>query len=145
MVPFDGASNAMLWPSGDQRGVPALSVVLICTGSEPSSLLIQICHGPERFDMKAIRFPSGENCGAAFPASPEMIVRNSAVFNSTSFSGRHNDPGSKRASVVSGRWLLACFRQLITESLMQPDKTAKIKAVPPAHERTRQSRIPAAT
>ena len=64
----------MLFPSGDHFGDPALSVKLTCRAFDPSTLLTQICQGPERFDMNAMRFPSGENCGAALPPSPEMIV-----------------------------------------------------------------------
>src|SRR5262245_25523230 len=77
--PSEGASKAMCRPSGDHRGVPALSVKLMRLGSDPSALLSHTCQLPERLDIKAMRLPSGENCGPALPLHPEMIVRTVAA------------------------------------------------------------------
>src|SRR6516225_5649347 len=67
-------SNAIQPPSGDQWGVPVTGPPndVSCTGFEPSLLHTQISKLPERSDMKAIRFPSGENCSSVCTRGDEI-------------------------------------------------------------------------
>ena len=56
--------KAMKRPSGDQLEPAAWPAKLVnCTGFLPSASHTQISSLPERFDVKAILRPSGENCG----------------------------------------------------------------------------------
>src|SRR4051794_38114786 len=66
ILPALGLSNAIHLLSGDQRGLPGLvtSKEVNSTGLKPSRSQIQIACVPDRFDLKTIFLPSGENCGS---------------------------------------------------------------------------------
>ena len=57
-------SNAIVSPSGDQRGVPvtSASMEVSWTALLPSRSASQISNLPERFEAKATRRASGDNC-----------------------------------------------------------------------------------
>ena len=61
--------------AGDQRGVPHRGPPrdVICVAPVPSLLHTQISSWPERFEWKAIRVPSGENCALASSRVDEQI------------------------------------------------------------------------
>src|SRR5262245_6974484 len=58
-------SDAMKRPSGDRLGVPVQGPpnAVSCTALRPSASLVQTSLGPERFDSKVNRRPSGETDG----------------------------------------------------------------------------------
>src|SRR5438270_4212185 len=64
-LPPLGLSNAIHLLSRDQRGLPTLfSNEVNSTGLRPSRSQIQMAVAPERFEVKTIFLPSGENCGS---------------------------------------------------------------------------------
>jgi hypothetical protein len=56
----------MFWPSGDHLGTKSIGPpsAVNWTGLDPSLAHIQISQAPDRLDMKAILFPSGEEAGS---------------------------------------------------------------------------------
>src|SRR2546427_2173880 len=72
--PSGRESNAICWPSGDQRGVPVCGPLndVSCTGFEPSSRAAHISQLPERSDWKASLLPSGDTCGAVAVSLEEV-------------------------------------------------------------------------
>src|SRR5690242_18312375 len=67
-------SKAIQRLSGDQRGEPQLPRLVSFTREEPSWLLVQISRLPERSDINASFFPSGEDCGPSFLSLAEVTM-----------------------------------------------------------------------
>src|SRR4051812_34269177 len=77
-------SNAIHWLSGDQRGLPTSRALkeVISAGLRPSRSHSQIASLPERFELKAIFLPSGENWGAPSEAVDAITRVGSLILSS---------------------------------------------------------------
>gem|GEM_PF-2358126 len=66
----------MVRPSPDHAGEPvAIEPNRVnCFAPEPSALATQISLAPLEEDRQAMRFPSGDNCGAPSPSPPGVIA-----------------------------------------------------------------------
>src|SRR2546429_3958810 len=91
-LPLMGLSNAIHLLSGDQRGLPGMvtSKEVNSTGLKPSRSQTQIAGVPDRFELKTIFLPSGENCGSA-SGRVDAINRMGELFLSSAL-----DPGIRQ-------------------------------------------------